>query len=171
MKMNGYLRSMVVASCICGLIVSSGCRKRTPPPSNVGPVEIPGQIPLSERTGEDGRITGADVAFVQNVQFAYDSFQITDSEVSKIKAVAEYMKANGSVRAVCEGNCDERGTAEYNMSLGENRALAVRAYLIGLGTDGARIQTKSYGKEKPLELGHDNASWAKNRRVEFALYR
>jgi len=121
--------------------------------------------------GEDGRITGAEVAFVQNVQFAYDSFQITDSEVSKIRAVAEFMKANGAVRLVCEGHCDERGTAEYNMSLGENRALAVRAYLIGLGIDGARIQTKSYGEEKPLEAGHDNASWAKNRRAEFAFYR
>lgn len=173
MKLNVYLRGIVVAGCICGLLVSSGCRKRTPPPANVNPTDIgTGGSVLSDRPDAEGnRITGAEVAFVQNVLFAYDSFQIIDSEVSKIKAVADYMKSNGGVHLVCEGNCDERGTAEYNMSLGENRALAVRAYLIGLGIDGVRIQTKSFGKEKPLEMGHDAASWAKNRRVEFALYR
>jgi len=173
MNLNACLKGIVVFGCVCGLIVSSGCRKRTPPPANVNPTEIgTGGSILSERPdGEGDRITGAEIAFVQNVLFAYDSFQITDSEVSKIKAVADYMKSSGSVRLVCEGNCDERGTAEYNISLGENRALAVRAYLIGLGIDGARIQTKSFGEEKPIELGHNEASWSKNRRVEFALYR
>ena len=173
MKRNTYLRTVVVVGCVCGLLISSGCRMRTPPPANVNPTEIgTGGSILSERPDAEGdRIIGAEVAFVQNVLFGYDSFQITDSEVSKIKAVSDYMKSSGGVRLICEGNCDERGTAEYNMSLGENRALAVRAHLIGLGIDGARIQTKSFGEEKPVELGHDEASWAKNRRVEFALYR
>lgn len=173
MKLNGYLRGFVVAGCICGLLISSGCRHRKPTTSGVNPTDIPtdGTV-LSERPDSEGmRITGAEVEFVKNVLFAYDSFQITDSEVAKIKAVAEFMKANSGVRLICEGHCDERGTAEYNMSLGENRALAVRAYLVGLSIDGARIQTKSFGKEKPLEIGHDEASWTKNRRVEFALYR
>ncbi|MDD4871966.1 MAG: OmpA family protein [Kiritimatiellae bacterium] len=173
MKLNGYLRGIVVAGFVCGLLMSSGCRHRKPTASSVSPTDIgTGGAVLSERPDSEGmRITGAEVEFVKNVLFAYDSFQITDSEVAKIKAVAEFMKANSGVRLVSEGHCDERGTAEYNMSLGENRALAVRAYLIGLGIDGARIQTKSFGEEKPLETGHNEASWSMNRRVEFGLYR
>jgi len=108
---------------------------------------------------------------LRNIQFAYDSFQITDSEVPKIREIADYMQVNANTRLVAEGNCDERGTAEYNISLGENRAQAVRAYLIGLKVDGSRIQTKSYGKDKPLDEGHNEAAWSKNRRVEPVLYK
>ena len=69
------------------------------------------------------------------------------------------------------GHCDERGSREYNMALGENRALAVRAHLIRLGTDAARIQTRSYGEERPLDPGHSEAAWRRNRRGEFLLFR
>ena len=106
----------------------------------------------------------------ENVLFEYDSTQISDSERAKIEAVAEYLRANPKVGAIAEGHCDERGSLEYNMALGERRALAVRAYLIGLGIDGAIVQTKSYGEEKPLAPGNDEASWAQNRRVEFVFY-
>ncbi len=106
----------------------------------------------------------------ENVQFEYDSTQISGSERGKIEAVAEYLRANPKVGVIAEGHCDERGSLEYNMALGERRALAVRAYLIGLGIDGAIIQTKSYGEEKPLAPGNDEASWAQNRRVEFVFY-
>jgi peptidoglycan-associated lipoprotein len=81
------------------------------------------------------------------------------------------MKANADVRLVKEGHCDERGSIEYNMSLGEHRALAVRAYMVSHGIDGARIQTRSFGKEKPLDPGHSEPSWRVNRRVEFALFK
>ncbi len=106
----------------------------------------------------------------ETVQFEYDSTQISESERGKIEAVAEYLRANPKVGVIAEGHCDERGSLEYNMALGERRALAVRAYLIGLGIDGAIIQTKSYGEEKPLAPGNDEASWAQNRRVEFVFY-
>lgn len=105
------------------------------------------------------------------VLFAYDSYQIAESEVPKVEAVAKYMKSNSDVKLVAEGHCDERGSNEYNMSLGEHRALAVRAYLVGLGIDGARIQTRSFGEEKPLNPGHGEAAWRENRRVEFAMFR
>lgn len=105
------------------------------------------------------------------VLFAYDSYQIAETEVSKVEAVAQYMKSNMDVKLVTEGHGDERGSNEYNMSLGEHRALAVRAYLVGLGVDGARIQTRSLGEEKPLNPGHGEAAWRENRRVEFGLFR
>ena len=70
-----------------------------------------------------------------------------------------------------DGNCDERGSNEYNLSLGEQRAQSVRTYLIATGIDAARIQTRSFGKEKPLDPGHNEAAWAKNRRGEFVIYK
>jgi len=124
--------------------------------------------PLPERFEDGARVT--DVQF-DRVRFAYDSYQIDNSEVPKIESVAAYMRETPRVRAIVEGHCDERGSREYNMSLGEHRALAVRAYLTGLGIDGGRIQTRSYGEESPLVPGHDQSSWRANRRGEFALYR
>lgn len=103
------------------------------------------------------------------VYFDYDSAQVNESERSKVDAVAEGLKS-GVGGVIIEGNCDERGSTEYNLALGERRAMAVRAYLIGLGVDGARIQTKSYGEERPVAMGHDDSSWSQNRRGEFVLY-
>lgn len=178
MTLNSYLRGLVVVSCVCGMLVGAGCKSKkppvTPPPpeGNVIPEKIGDSVlPPRDPDGLGTKLTGAEVEFAKNIQFDYDSFQIKDSEVEKIKAAGEFMKAHGDVTLVCEGNCDERGTAEYNMSLGENRALAVRAYLIGLSVDGTKVMTKSFGKEKPVDTGHTEAAHAKNRRVEFAFYR
>lgn len=111
-----------------------------------------------------------DVAF-EPVAFGYDSYQVASSETAKIEAVANYMLANRDLKLVVEGHCDERGSREYNLSLGEHRGLAVRAYLISLGVPAERVQTRSYGEEKPVDPGHSEAAWRLNRRGEFALYR
>jgi peptidoglycan-associated lipoprotein len=74
---------------------------------------------------------------------------------------------NSAIRA--EGYCDERGTEEYNMALGERRAQSAKDYLVSVGADGSRIKTVSFGKERPLDPAHDEAAWAKNRRVEFVV--
>lgn len=105
-----------------------------------------------------------------NVQFEYDSAQVGQTERKTIEAVAEYLKEHPELGVIIEGHCDERGSREYNITLGERRALAVRAYLIGLSVDGAQIQTKSYGEEHPLRLGHDEDSWLVNRRAEFVFF-
>ena len=120
------------------------------------------------RFGEGTRVAGSGF---ENVQFDYDSFQIRDGELAKIETVAEHMRRNRGLRLVAEGHCDERGSREYNMSLGEHRALAVRAHLIRLGIEGERVQTRSYGEERPLSPGHGESAWRLNRRAEFALYR
>ncbi|HUJ09624.1 MAG TPA: OmpA family protein [Verrucomicrobiae bacterium] len=104
----------------------------------------------------------------QPVYFDYDSARIKPSEDSKLEAVATYMKSNPG-KLVIEGYCDERGTAEYNRALGERRALAAREQLIKLGVDPSRMSTISYGKDRPVDLGHDEAAWAKNRRDEFVV--
>lgn len=106
----------------------------------------------------------------QPVYFDYDSSQINASERAKIEQVADALRRSPGKGLIVEGHCDERGSSEYNLSLGERRALAARAYLIGLGLDGSRIQTKSYGEEKPAALGHDESAYRLNRRAEFILY-
>ena len=132
------------------------------------PDEIEGDYALdAARPGEGSRVSS--VVF-DSVAFQYDSFQIADSEIGKIERVAAYMRENPSQLLVVEGHCDERGSREYNLSLGEHRALSVRAYLIGLGIDSSRIQTRSYGEENPLDLGHGDGAWRANRRGEFAVY-
>ena len=104
------------------------------------------------------------------VHFDYDSASVRSSERSKVEAVASFMKgAAPNVALLIEGHCDERGTEEYNRSLGERRALALREALISSGADGNRITTKSYGKDRKIDLGNSEASHAKNRRGEFVV--
>jgi len=103
------------------------------------------------------------------VYFAYDNSSIDPAEMSKIQAVASYLQQNASVGVIVEGHCDERGSNEYNLALGERRALAVRAAIANAGVDSNRIQTRSYGEENPIAFGHDDASWRQNRRAEFIL--
>ncbi len=104
------------------------------------------------------------------VYFGLDNYQIDASEYGKIDAVADFMRQNASVVLVVEGHCDERGTAEYNMSLGDYRAQSVRSYMISAGISADRIQTQSYGKERPAVQGTGESVWRRNRRGEFALY-
>jgi peptidoglycan-associated lipoprotein len=104
------------------------------------------------------------------VYFAYDSSAIRSGERSKIEAVASALKADPGAKLMIEGNCDERGTEEYNRALGERRALAARQALVRMGISSSRVFTKSYGKDNPAnDPGHDESAWAKNRRDDFVL--
>jgi peptidoglycan-associated lipoprotein len=103
------------------------------------------------------------------VHFKFDSATVLSSEQANISAVAAALTSDPSVKLLIEGNCDERGTEEYNRALGERRALALREDLAKAGIDPARIRTISYGKDKPADPGHDEAAWAKNRRGDFVL--
>ena len=103
------------------------------------------------------------------VYFGFDASNLQQSEMAKIEAVAAHLKKTGRV-VIVEGNCDERGSNEYNLSLGESRAISIREYLLTLGVDPVKIQTKSYGEEKPAVVGHEEGAWSKNRRGEFAVF-
>ena len=101
------------------------------------------------------------------VHFDYDSSVIKNEEKTKIAAVAEYIKAHPMDALEIDGHCDIRGTEEYNRSLGERRALALREELIRLGIEPSKIDTVSYGEDRPADTGHDDAAYRKNRRGEF----
>ena len=109
-----------------------------------------------------------DVAF-EPVYFGFDASNLQASEMAKIEAVAAHLKQTGRV-VIVEGNCDERGSNEYNLSLGQLRAIAISKYLAELGVDVKHVQDKSYGEEKPAVVGHDESAWSKNRRGEFAVF-
>ena len=104
------------------------------------------------------------------VYFGFDASNLKDSELAKIEAVAQHLQANPTRVVMVEGNCDERGSNEYNLTLGELRAGSVRDYLLRLGIAVERVQTKSYGEEKPAVAGASEDAWAKNRRGEFAIF-
>lgn len=104
------------------------------------------------------------------VHFAFDSSTIDDEARAIIEAHASYLAANPGIKLTLEGHCDERGTREYNLALGERRAQAVEKLMRVLGVDGKRITTVSFGEEKPLDTTHNESAWRQNRRVEI-LYK
>ncbi|MEI8121676.1 MAG: OmpA family protein [bacterium] len=172
--MNKRVALMVVLSCVVAVAVS-GCRtKKNTNKDGVGDVN---GIGTGSGIGIDANSAGSRIdapgtvidAQLTAVQFAFDSAQVDESERAKAESAASYLKAHAGTFVTLEGNCDERGSTEYNMSLGERRAQSVRSYLMNLGVDASRIQTKSFGKEKPKDQGHDEKAWSVNRRVEFVV--
>lgn len=99
------------------------------------------------------------------VFFGFDKSSLTSEAVNTLKAQAEWLQANPDTNVIVEGHTDDRGTREYNLALGERRAVAVKNYLISRGVDAERIKTISYGKERPAVVGANEAAWAQNRRA------
>ncbi len=114
-------------------------------------------------------VAHADILAADTVHFDFDSSVVKSAEEPLVSAVAEYLKANPVPAVRIEGHCDERGTEEYNRSLGDRRALALRERLAGMGVDPARIETLTYGKDRPVDPGHNESAWRKNRRGEFIV--
>jgi peptidoglycan-associated lipoprotein len=167
---------------------ATGCKHGPPPVTKIGNSGItgseegPGNAGALQ-PGETAPMGGGDTANFNpdamnqdraaladdTVYFDYDSSAIKPSEESKLTAVASALKSDGSAKLLIEGNCDERGTEEYNRSLGERRALAAREALANQGVDASRIATRSYGQDHPSDPGHNEEAWRKNRRDEFVL--
>ncbi len=173
MKTMVHVRFALSLGLILILGVSAGCRSRQPGRGigngdDLDPTRWDGTYALGPR-GEFGQQI-QDVAF-ENVLFGFDSFQIPSSERRKIQEVADFLLDNPEVTVLIDGHCDERGSREYNLSLGEHRALSVRAVLISMGVSGDRIHTRSFGSEQPLDPRSTEEAWTLNRRGEFLLFR
>jgi peptidoglycan-associated lipoprotein len=126
-------------------------------------------IPAANPDLEHGMIPDRETLANYTVHFKYDSAAVQKTEKANLQAVADALSKDASLKLQIEGHCDERGTEEYNRSLGERRALALREALAKIGVDPSRVRTISYGKDKPADTGHDEAAWSKNRRGEFVL--
>ncbi len=164
------------------LVATSGCVRKGPgrgaTQTRLHPEGYEGQLlfdefgnPIDPLTGLPYRADGLELATGQfePIYFDYDSPQLKPSEQAKLNQVVTYLGANPTHGVIIEGHCDERGSNEYNLNLGDQRALSVRAALISAGIDGMRIQTRSYGEERPVAFGHDESSWHLNRRAEFVF--
>jgi peptidoglycan-associated lipoprotein len=125
-------------------------------------------IPLTEQPSDTIYIEPLSTEFA-DIYFEFDKYNIRPMDERKLQGIASWLEEYTDVRVLIEGHCDERGTNEYNMALGEQRALAARRFLIGLGISGSRINTISYGEERPVDSGHSESAWAKNRRAHFAV--
>ena len=121
------------------------------------------EAPTSARPGGT-----SDSAF-RTIYFDFDSSDLSSDARSGLQENGDYLKSNSSTSVSIEGNCDERGSAEYNLALGKRRAEAARNYLTDLGIDRSRMTTVSFGKERPAVEGHNELAWARNRRDDFRV--
>ena len=109
-------------------------------------------------------------AFVNElIHFEFDKSRLLPEAKAILKTKAKWLLANPTANVIIEGHCDERGTSEYNMALGDRRAHSAKNYLVDLGVPARRLTTISYGEERPIALGHNEAAWAQNRRDQFVI--
>ena len=145
----------------------------TKPPAPAEPVKEP--VVVAPAAITEDRVSTATLDEINRnsplkpIFFDYDRSDISAESQRILDANAEVMKRNPTWVITIEGHCDERGTAEYNLALGERRAEAARAYLVTLGIDGKRLRAVSYGKEFPFDPGHDETAWSRNRRAHFVI--
>ena len=185
-------RRLVLTMVAMALVAAGACAKKkppvakptTPPPAAVSststrppsppePVREPEPIPAEPIASDPLSATDIDTinrnSPFQPVFYAFDAADIDTTGQQALNANAALMKKYSTWIITIEGHTDERGTAEYNLALGERRAMAARNYLVSLGIPAERVRTVTYGKEFPFEPGHDEGSWSKNRRAHFVV--
>jgi peptidoglycan-associated lipoprotein len=128
--------------------------------SEIGKAEV-AKSEEAETAGQEG--------IFKDIHFDFDKYNIQDTYRSELKSIADWMRKDSAAKLSIEGHCDERGTNEYNLALGDRRAKAVKDYLVSLGVPSSRLDTISYGEEKPLCSEHTEECWAKNRRAHFVV--
>jgi peptidoglycan-associated lipoprotein len=152
-----------------GMVGDNNGGNTLPPGGAVNPNDGANGIPVASADSFDNMTEDRAALKAYTIHFAFDSAAIKSSEQANLQSVASALSADASAKLTIEGNCDERGTEEYNRSLGERRALAAREALAKLGVDPSRVRTISYGKDKPVDTSHDEAAWKANRRDDFVL--
>ncbi len=178
---------------LCVLMAAAvSCRSRrpaaapqaAPPPATITiatetPVSVPEPIQDFAPRTESETVVGRDIVqanrvarergWIQDAFFAFDATGLDSASQESLRRSAEWLRQNPEYRVRVEGHCDERGTAQYNLALGERRAAGAASYLIVLGVDRDRIETISYGEERPFREGSSEAAWAENRRAHLVL--
>ncbi|MEW6410116.1 MAG: peptidoglycan-associated lipoprotein Pal [Nitrospirota bacterium] len=173
--------NLVILVILLPLIVFLGCAKKVvkeEPAKEVvkeaapAPKEAPkpAPAPVAEKPiVEAKRVAVEEAPALKDIHFDFDKYNIRDDAKPVLEKNAEWLIKNKNVKIQIEGHCDERGTSEYNMGLGERRAKSTKDYLVKLGVDANRITTISYGKERPLCTEKNEACWQKNRRSHFVV--
>ncbi len=164
-----------------GLLLSVSCSKKTAADSDTAMKTAPPQTDTDadaqKRAMEEARLAAEQRAQEQarnqflreHVYFEFDSATLSPVAQDVLRQKAEFMRDNPTVGVTVEGHCDERGTNEYNLALGERRAESVKSYMVDLGIASNRMTAISYGEERPVDTGHTEEAWAKNRRAQFGI--
>jgi peptidoglycan-associated lipoprotein len=185
--MQGKLRMVLALAVVFGLMMTVSCAKKvvksdpgpqagadaglvTPYKQGDGQVLEQGKVGDGQSDISSRELAAAKDAFVnEHIYFAFDSSALSPEAQAILRQKAEWLRKNPGVSVSIEGHCDERGTTEYNLALGDRRAWAVKSFLTNLGIPGNRLTTISFGDERPADPGHDEYAWAKNRRAQFVL--
>ena len=179
-------RMMLIVLVVLGLL-AVGCSKKamenqssldenqSPQPEQQQEAAVQPELAQETEPSDSGQVEG-DTSAAQNhflneyIYFDYDSAVLRTDAMEQLRAKAEWLENNTDVNLlVIQGHCDERGTNAYNMALGAKRADAVKQYLTDLGLSSHRFETQSFGEERPLDSGHTEEAWAKNRRAAFVI--
>jgi len=186
------MRRFTILLVFIALVAVTACARRVTPPSTTAAQPAPTSVtsdappPPPERVEDvvpleapaivaDGALTARSLDDLNRdspfkpIFFPLDSAEMDEAGRRVAAANGDIMKRNTTWVVTVEGHCDERGTAEYNLALGERRAVSVRAYLVSLGIPAARIRSVSYGKEFPFDSGHNEEAWTRNRRAHFVV--
>lgn len=171
-----FLRSLALPIAAVALLMSAGCNKKTtqvPPPAPAPAAPAPAPAPAAEEPDRFVTVDPDEAArqALQTVYFDYDRSEIRDDNATKLQTAAKYLSDNPTVRVLLEGHADERGSAEYNIGLGDRRARSVVVWLVNYGIASGRLEQTSYGRERPArgDCGDDDQCHAFNRRVEFKV--
>ena len=185
-------RAFLLALSLLIVVIVVGCGKKkpaivqpAPPPATATqptqqspappPQRVEEQLPVPQQPLSEDSIANRSLddlnrdSPLKPAFFPLDSAELDDTGRATVQANAEILKKYQTWQVTIEGHCDERGTAEYNLALGERRAVAVKTYLVSLGISADRLRTVSYGKEFPFEPAHNEEAWAKNRRAHFVI--
>ena len=173
---------------IPGLLFTASCAKKTvKSEATAAPVEEQQQVQEATQAQEREQQAAAEAAQMaeesaardammaknmfesESVYFEFDSAALSPVAQSVLSGKADYLRDNPGSQVIIEGHCDERGTPEYNLALGDRRAESAKGFLVNLGIDPARFTTVSYGEESPVDTGHDEEAWSKNRRAKFLV--
>jgi len=170
MRTNKVAKSAMV---IAAVLLLAACSSTPAPTANSGgagnapPPQVASNAPTSNVTPGSKEQFQTEVG--DRIFFDYDKYDLSADARAQLEKQAAWLKSYPNITVTVEGNCDERGTREYNLALGERRATSAKNYLVALGIDPNRVQTISYGKERPAVLGSDESAWAQNRRDVTAI--
>jgi peptidoglycan-associated lipoprotein len=195
--MNKVVKAFLLGLVLIAVVIAPACRSKKAPQPKVVPTETTSTIPPVPVTATETKVTNppdfvqqpqpkvtvetlpSDIeelnrvaeqrGYLQDAFFGFDESTLPADAQSALTTSANWLKKNPQYNLLVEGHCDERGTEQYNLALGDRRANAAKDYMVALGVDGGRIRTVSYGEERPFDPGHDEAAWAKNRRAHLVI--
>ncbi len=197
--MSKVAKGFILGVVLIAAAIMPACRaKKAPPAPKVAPTETTASAPQVPVTTTETRVTNppdfvqptqqptittetlpTDIealnrvaeqrGYLQDAFYAFDESTLTADAQTALTTSANWLKKNPQYSLLIEGHCDERGTEQYNLALGDRRANSAKEYMVALGVDAARIRTVSYGEERPFDPGHDEAAWAKNRRSHLVI--